>query len=245
MENYEQDIPPSWLIVICYGKCRLTNKSTRVVTRTDYRRTPLPKQAESPVSWIALCFMSLIFSPFLGFAVEGVVAAPGLVNAFYIAVIALFGLSFIAIRHWYAWRNLPPNIVEEYKKGKIILAEGAPAIVPPVKFTQDKDWIELLPNGIACANHTLLRLQGVSEFTAKVWAVQQGEQLFIPWSDIVEWAVQTDSDNPDYYSLVLQPSGYASLRRFKPSQACECDILDAVRSIGKVPVRLFCDVECE
>ena len=210
---------------------------------TEYRRTPLPDHAKTRVGWIALCFISLILSPFLGFVIHGKVAAPGLITGLLIAVLPLCGLIAIAILHWHSWRRLPSHIVEEWKVGRVIPAEGVPAITSPVRFSNNKDWIEILPEGVNLSRHTLLRMQGVPDFMAKAWVVEQTQEHFVTWKDITEWIVKTDSDGPDYYWLKLRPKGVLSVRRFKPDCATECDLLDAVRSVGKLPVRLLCDIE--
>jgi hypothetical protein len=85
---------------------------------TEYRRTPLPAQVQTPVVWMALCILGLVFSPFAGFAIHGKVAVAGLVIGLWFAVIPLLGLAAIAIRRWYAWRGLPPHIAEEWTSGR-------------------------------------------------------------------------------------------------------------------------------
>lgn len=210
---------------------------------TYYRRTALPDHARTRVGWIALCLISLILSPFLGFAIHGKVAAAGLVTGLLIAVIPLCGLIAITLLRWLSWRRLPSHVVEEWTSGRVIPADGAPTIIPPVRFSCKKDWIEILPEGVSFSRHALLRMQGVPEFMAKAWVAEQTQEHFVAWSDIIEWAVTTDSDGPDYYLLKLRPKGVLSVRRFKPDCATECAVLDAVRSVGKVPVRLLCDIE--
>ena len=36
-------------------------------TAADYRRTPLPATARTPLGWLAACWGLLVFSPFIGF----------------------------------------------------------------------------------------------------------------------------------------------------------------------------------
>jgi hypothetical protein len=189
--------------------------------------------------------MSIIFSPFIGFTIHGKVAAPGLMIGLWFAVIPVSGLAAIAIWRWYAWRRLPPHIAEEWTSGKIVPAAGAPAIAPPVRFSNGKNWIETLIEGLAFSRSCLLSMQGVPKATAKLWVADNTGEVFIPWGDIVEWCVDTDSDGPDYYRLRLRSGGVIRVRRFPPDHASECDVLDAVRSVGQIPVRLRCDVDCE
>lgn len=211
----------------------------------EYRRHPLPKHAKPPLSWLALCLMELIFSPFVGFAMHGKVADPGVILGLWFAVIPLSGLATIAVLHWSAWRRLPAHIAEEWTTGKIVPAEGAPATVPPVRFSNEKNWIETLSDGVALSRNCLLSMQGVSEAAAKLWVADNAGEMFIPWGDIAEWGVDTDSDGLDYYLLQLRSGGMTRVRRFSPDHATECDLLNAIRSVGQVPIRLRCDVDCE
>lgn len=210
---------------------------------TEYRRTPQADYAKIHVGWIIFCFTCLIFSPFLGFTIHGKVAAPGLVTGLLIAIFPLCGLIAIVILRRYSWRRLPSHIVEEWTSGRVIPAEGAPTVVSPVRFSSNKDWIEMMPEGVNLSRHALLELQGVPETIAKIWIAEQIQEHFVAWGDIIEWTVETDSDGPDYYVLKLRPKGMIRVRRFKPKSASECDLLDAVRSVGKLPVRLLCDIE--
>lgn len=212
---------------------------------TEYRRTPLPKHAQAPIGWLALCLMGLVFSPFAGFAIHGKVAVPGLAIGLLFAVIPLLGLTVIGMLRWYAWRRLPPDVAEEWKSGRVVPAEGAPATEPSVRFSNKRNWIEMLPTGIALSRSCLLSMQGVSEAIAKIWIADNIGEMFIPWAEIIEWGVATDSDGPDYYLLRLSPVGIIKVHRIYPDDASECALLDAVRSIGKIPVRLYCDVDCE
>jgi hypothetical protein len=217
------------------------------MARTEYRLTPLPASARTRVGWIALCFMSLIFSPFVGFAIHGKVSEPGLVTGLQMAIIPLCGLIAIAIASWHSRRQLPSHLVEEQKYGRVFLAEGAPTVVAPVRFSNKnkKDWIEMRLEGMTLSRHALLRMQGVPDFMEKVWVADQLGEIFVAWSNIIEWTVDTDSDGPNFYGLKLQPKGALAVRRFEPDTATECDLLDAVRSVGKLPVRISCDVDCK
>lgn len=188
--------------------------------------------------------MGLVLSPFAGFAIHGKVAAPGLAIGLIFALLPLSGLVAMAILRWRAWRRLPPHVVEEWNSGRVVPAEGAPGPVSPLRFFNDKHWIEMQLDGVTISRHCLLSMQGVSELMAKSWIAEQTGQLFIPWRDILEWVVDTDSDGPDCYQLKLESGGILKIRRFQPEAASECDLLDAVRSLGHVPVRLCCDVEC-
>jgi hypothetical protein len=215
------------------------------MSATAYRRSPLPLNAQTPVGWIALCLIGLIFSPFVGFAIHGKVAASGLFFGLLVAAIPLSGLIAIAVSRWHAWRQLPAYIVEEWTTGRLIPAEGGPAVAAPVRFTQKKDWIEIESDGLTLSRHSLMTMRGVTQTMQKLWIAEQTKEMFISWSDISEWVVDTDSDGPDYYLLKLRQGGLISVRRLNLDTAAECALLDAVRSVGKLPLRLRCDVECK
>ena len=99
--------------------------------------------------------------------------------------------------------------------------------------------------GVTIAKYNILSMQNVSQLLSKAWVSEQLGYLFVPWSDVIEWVVQTDSDGPDYFLIKLLPKGALTVRRFHPDGTTECNLLDGVRSIGKRPVRLLCDVDCE
>jgi hypothetical protein len=209
-----------------------------------YQRTPLPLSAQTRVGWLALCVFSLIFSPFIGFAIHGKVAEAGLATGLIIATVPLCGLAGLAMSRWLAWRRLPPHLAEEWTLGRLIPTEGGPEVFSPVRFAANKNWIEMLPEGLALSRYNLLRMHGVSDTMQESWIADQTGQLFIAWGEIAEWVIDTDSDGPNFYTLKLRKGGTIQIRRFKPDNTTECQVLDAIRSIGKVPLRLRCDVDC-
>lgn len=212
---------------------------------TLYRRTPLPDKAHTPLGWLALWLVLLFFSPFLGFAVHGKVEEPGLVIGLFISAIPLLALTWLVIRRWRHLRRVPPDLLREWQLGRVVPADGAPAVATPVRFAHGKHWMELRPEGLTVAGHSVLGLRGAAHLLETSWVVQQAGRLFVPWTDVVEWAVDTDSDGPDYHCLQLRPQGELRVRRFCPETASECDLLDAVRSVGRLPVRLRCDLDCK
>ena len=212
-------------------------------TAADYRRTPLPATARTPLGWLAACWGLLVFSPFIGFALHGRVGEPGLVKGLTLALLPLAGLAALALRRWRGWRALPPALREEWTRGRLVPAQGGPAVLPPVRFTQGDRWIEMRGDGVVASRTSLLGLQGVPRLLEASWVADQAGQLFVPWAEVVEWAVETDSDGPEFYRLVLR-QGDVRLRRLSPAQGSECGVLDAVRAVGRRPVRLRCDVAC-
>lgn len=212
-------------------------------TAADYRRTPLPATARTPLGWLAACWGLLVFSPFIGFALHGRVGEPGLVTGLTLALLPLAGLAALALRRWGGWRALPPALREEWTRGRLVPAQGGPAVLPPARFTQGDRWIEMRGDGVVASRTSLLGLQGVPRLLEASWVADQAGQLFVPWAEVVEWAVETDSDGPEFYRLVLR-QGDVRLRRLSPAQGSECGVLDAVRAVGRRPVRLRCDVAC-
>jgi len=76
-----------------------------------------------------------------------------------------------------------------------------------------------------------------------MWISQVIGECFVPWEDLKEWEVFEDGDGPNFYRLPLRTPGYVLVRRFAMIQGSESKLLDAVRSIGKLPVRLLCDID--
>ncbi|MFP5390783.1 MAG: hypothetical protein ACLGI6_04440 [Gammaproteobacteria bacterium] len=161
-----------------------------------------------------------------------------------VATVPLLVLAYLVIRRWRVVRRTPRPILDEWRLGKVVPAEGAPTVPLPVRFMENKYWIEIRSEGVVMSNDCFLRTQGTREPFATSWVAHQLGQLFVSWEEIEEWIVDTDSDGPDYYRLKLRSHGALHVRRFRPEESCECTLLDAVRSAGKVPVRLRCDVEC-
>lgn len=210
-----------------------------------YRRTPLPQAAQPRLSWIVVCMTLLIFSPFIGFAIHGTVDEAGLVTGLRIAIIPVLGLALLAIKHWWAWRNLPSELIDERTNGRVVPAEGAPAIAVPAFFADQKRncAIELHAEGVIVSRGALLGFRGMADSAARNSVTQAAGGFFVPWADIKEWQVRTDSDGPNTYRLPMHVKGHADIRRFTPIQGSERGLLDAVRSIGHLDVRMLCDLD--
>jgi hypothetical protein len=210
-----------------------------------YHLTPLPTGARTRVGWVALCFVGLIISPFVGFAIHGKVDGAGLSIGLLIAIVPICGLVALVALRWRRWRALPANLIEEQKFGRIFPAEDVTGVVSPIRFLSKnkKDWIEMGLEGVTMPRHTLLRMQGVPDLMAKAWITEQTGEQFVAWSEISEWVVDSDSDGPNFYFLKLQTKGGLSVRRFKPNMGSESDLLDTVRSVGERRVRIRCNVD--
>lgn len=190
-----------------------------------------------------LCWMCMIFSPFVGFSIHGKVTETGLETGLRFALFPLAGIVFLMLSRWRAWRRLPPHVAEEWRSGRLVPATGAPAVVPPIRFVNGKERIELLAEGVVVAQETILSISGVPDLIQKIWIADQLREIFVPWSDITEWVVDTSIDGPDYYLLQLRGVGAVKVGRLRILAGSESDLLDAVRSIGKLPVRVRCDVD--
>lgn len=211
--------------------------------RILYRRTPLPPAATTPLRWFVLLWLWLIFSPFLGFALAGRVGVPGLSLGLAVALVPVGLLAMLAIRRWVAWQRLPPELADEWRNGRVLPAQSAPQVSEPMTFAYKQDRMELTAHGVLVPQHTVLSVQPSVAAQQLAWVLQQAQQLHVPWSDVAEWVVDTDSDGPDAYRLLLRAGGLIRLRRFLPQPHQEAQLLDAVRAIGKCPVRLLCDVD--
>lgn len=209
-----------------------------------YRRTPLPPDARLPTAWLVLWLTLLIASPGIGFALHGRIDVHGLVKALTLMLLPLLALAGLAWRRWRALRGLPAALREEWRTGRLVPAEGAPEVPVPARYASGQDWMEFRPEGLTVASRSVLGLQGVAARAPTPWAMQQAGQLFLSWTEIVEWIVDTDSDGPDLHRLRLHGAGELRLRRFRPTSVSECDLLDAVRSVGRLPIRLRSDVDC-
>lgn len=208
-----------------------------------YRRTRLPSATRPRLGWRALCWTALIFSPFVGFTIHGRVDEAGLAVGLKFAALPLTSLALLAVAGRYAWRRLPSHIAEEWRSGRVVPAAGAPTVIAPARFSNKKELIEMRSEGLVVSRNTLLRMQGISDMMAKVWIVEHAGQMFVPWTDITEWIVETAMEGRDYYLLPLRGKGHLVVGRFRPVEASESELLDAVRSIGKLPVRLRCDID--
>lgn len=208
-----------------------------------YRRTPLPADAQFKLGWIVLWLTLLLASPFIGFAVDGKVGEAGLLTGLGISVLPITGLALLAIRHWMAMRRLPHEIAVEWQTGRVIPPDGAPAITAPVEFTKNADSIALRVDGILLSKRALLGFRHMPDGGAQMRISQTIGEFFVPWADLREWEVCDDSDGPNYYRLPLRTTGCVLVRRFAAVEGSEAQLLDAVRAIGKLPVRMLCDID--
>lgn len=209
-----------------------------------YRRTPLPAAARPRLGAILACLAGLLASPFIGFAVVGQVGEAGLLLGLGLALLPLAGLAVLAWQYQRGRRRLPPALAAEWIQGRLVPAAGGPAVTAPWRCARGRDWIEVRNDGVLVARHVLLGLPGVAEATAKLWIAGEIGEFFVDWAAVSEWRVEEDSDGPDRHVLLLRAGGRIDLRRFG-TPVEEVGLLDAVRSIGGLPVRLRCDLDGE
>jgi len=209
-----------------------------------HRKHPSPS-GQRGVGWLILCWMLIIFSPFAGFALHGKVDERGLVLGLWFALLPIAGLMALAWVRRADRRRVPPEMLSEWRDGLLIPAAGAPPVTSPWRYAGKHHWIELRADGVLVSRSALLNLGGLGDFREEIAATRTADaagQHFVPWTAIDTWEVTTDSDGPNFHRLLLRPRGQVRIRRFRPGTGHEADLLDGVRAIGQVPVRLFDDL---
>ncbi len=218
-----------------------------------YRRTPLPKNMHRPYALVIPLWLLLIFSPFVAFTVNGKVDDSNWTPAFVTAGLCIAALVSINLRAARAYRALPPDLRDEYKFGRLFMpaaghdaaeahcAYSAKSKRPPV-VELDLEGVLFAPSAMTGASFAAARHYANLNMFAHLGAAADVPVHRIPWSDVEEWQVYDDSDDPDFYRLVLRDGGHINLRRPRDATS-ERKILDFVRTAGKRPVRIFCDVE--
>ncbi|MFZ5526874.1 MAG: hypothetical protein ACOZE7_09475 [Pseudomonadota bacterium] len=209
-----------------------------------YRRRPVPMRGSGRGMLTGVCLVAVLASPFAGFAIEGRVTEQGLLTGLKFALLPLPGLVWLTLSRWLAWRRLPSTIRQEWREGRVIAAEGAPRVEAPIRFDAGRyGFIELRSEGLVVSTQALLGLQGAPDGMAQRWVAEQAGQLFLAWQDCTEWTVEDDSDGPDFYRLPLHAGGHLRVRRLHQRPGGEAPLLDAVRSIGGLSVRLLADID--
>lgn len=207
-----------------------------------YRRTPLPAAPKPRLGTIIACLATTLAGPFIGFAVLGQVSEAGLLLGLGLSLLPLAGLALVVRQYHRRLRRLPPALTAEWMQGKLVPAAGGPAVTAPWRYARGKDWIELRGDGLLVSRHVLLALPGVAQAMERLWMAGEIGEFFIEWAALGEWSVCDESDGPDTYRVSLRAGGRLHLRRFRGAAASEVDLLDAVRSIGALPVRMLAEV---
>jgi hypothetical protein len=201
-----------------------------------YHRTPLPPGAAPWQGWRMLCWMLIVFSPFIGFAVHGKVVEAGLITGLWLALLPLAALLGLSWRDRRAQRRVPASTWAERRSGRRFGPEGAPPITAPRRFENGPRWMQLRADGVLVSRPALLNVRvagSLAEQMAAHHAADAAGQFFVPWADIDTWTVATDSDGPNFHHLALHSGGEVKLARFTPTHGHEADVLDAVRAIGQ------------
>lgn len=197
-------------------------------------------------------WMGIIFSPFVAFTVNGRVDDSNWRPAIITALACLAGLVFIHIRTSRRYAQLPADIQSEYLYGRVMPPfQGGAGETSPLRFGPrgpEKSLADLTPKGIWCAPVAICgaswgQRRKMADIDIKA-GLAGGSELpthAFDWSELVEWQVRDDTDGPAYYRIVLQDGAYVDLKRPRNSTE-ESPILDYVRSVGRRPVRLLCDV---
>jgi hypothetical protein len=218
----------------------------------DYRRTPLPKSAHPPVSATMALWMGIIFSPFVAFTVNGRVDDSNWTPAIFTACCCLAGLLILHVRATRAYRRVPADIRAEYSHGRImppLSVEGCET--SPVEYSphrKGQPLVGLSTQGVwfapaAISGGSWRQLREMADVNVKAHLAGGGQLPAhnINWADIAEWQVHDDSDGPDYYRVVRHDGAQIKLRRpYAPAE--DGRVLDYVRTVGRRPVRLFCDI---
>jgi hypothetical protein len=207
-----------------------------------YRRTPLPAAPKPRLGAILACLAATLAGPFIGFAVVGQVSEAGLLLGIGLSLLPLAGLAVLVRQYHRRLRRLPPALAAEWMQGRLVPAAGGPAVTPPWRYARGKDWIELRSDGLLVSRHVLLALPGVAEAMERLWMAGEIGEFFVEWTALGEWSVCDESDGPDTYRVSVRAGGWLHLRRFRGEAAGEVALLDAVRSIGGLPVRVLAEV---
>jgi hypothetical protein len=207
-----------------------------------YRRTELPSEARARRGWLLLCLAGLFCSPWIGFAIHGRVVEEGLETGLKLALIPLAGLVGLTVARGVALSRLPPELKRERREGRIIPPAGAPPVQAPARFSHKQQFIEIQAEAAVLSRTAVLRSRGVTDEQREKWTSHDPDAWVAPWSEIVEWAVDMDMDDADFYRLHFRSGGHMDVCR-RAAQGREADLLDAVRGLGGCPVRLLCDVD--
>lgn len=218
-----------------------------------YQRMAIPREARVPVALVIPLWFAIVFSPFVAFWVNGKVDDSDWTPAIVTAVVALSAIMALNLRAAANYRALPASLRDQYAHGKLLGPLSRAALRKPRDFACG-----------AAGGSLHAGADGVS-FTAAAWIgsdsahrsqrvrllwklMREGRYTidpeFIPWREIAAWEVHDDSESADYYRLTLTGGGYRKLRR-PASARDEIDLLDTVRSVGQVGMRLFCDITPE
>jgi hypothetical protein len=184
-----------------------------------------------------LAWMALVFSPFVGFAVHGRVDETGLRLGLVCGLLPLSALVVLVWRRHRQVQAMPAASRAIWRDGVHVPAEGAPEVPAPVQLVAGPARVGWTEAGLVIGRRRVLRWQGGHDCFARVMALEAAGQLFVAWGDLQAWSVESDGDSPDPYRVTLRDGSQLFLARLSRGLD-ERALLDAVRSRGRVPVRL-------
>lgn len=213
-----------------------------------YGRTPLPQSVRVPMALAIPLWLAVIFSPFVAFAVNGVVDDSNWTPAFVTAGVSLLLLTLLHARAAANYAQLPKALREEYRSGKLYPATRRPSSYKDRTFGlgSKRAVVMVSQDGVrfslgACLRADFRHATGLAKLMSAHHGQQDKPLHFVAWRDIEAWEVRDDSEGPDYYRLGLAKGGYLCVRRPSIAQD-EQELLDAVRGVGQTAVRLLCDM---
>lgn len=215
--------------------------STRELNPRRYRRAPLPPKAHARMGGLAASVLLLIACPFIGFFMHGV-TPEGLSTGLFLGIVPATVLTALSAVQLHAWRTLDPEVAAEWRLGRVVSPEGGPQVESPALFADKGYNIEFRADGIVLSKSAVVGFRRARDAGARAWLTQTLGELFIKWSEVSEWSVRASTDAHGTYGIVLRDKSIVLVRRFIRSPEHERELLDAVRSIGSVPVRLLADV---
>lgn len=180
------------------------------------------------------------FGIFAGFLIAGKVDHAGAMIGINISTGSLIGFAALGIYRWYEWRKLPQYIRNEWRYGKLIDCDDAPMIKAPLIISDKTFSLNLTAEALGISRSLVIKTRG--DFFSRP-EIKGKSDIIITWGEILEIEVCDDNDSYNYYKINLNSGDSISVRRVNRQQPPEHFILDAFRSIGKVPIRLKCDVE--
>jgi uncharacterized membrane protein len=78
----------------------------------NYRRAPLPEEVKVLSKWLIMFSLLLIFSPFIGFSINGKVDERGLVYGLAFSTIPLLVITVLIFRRWRKLRHVPKYVLK-------------------------------------------------------------------------------------------------------------------------------------
>jgi hypothetical protein len=221
---------------------------------SNYTRTPLPHSVRR-VSTEVLCAMLILWSPFVSIALDGMYGISSWLPSYISVGLGVLGLL---LRSKHYKNAVPKQTRDEYKYGKLLKASeyvcslqlpSMPCVFALAKrkqakktLTIDANGLYFTPNAVVQVTLKLAKKFSQHRYLSDVTGGAGIESHFLKWSEILEWQVHDGDEMANYYKLCLADKQYILIERTSPSES-ETRLLDSVRGIGHVDVRIFCDIK--